>query len=151
MTEVWSLDYPGVGGITSVSPVDERSIEQTSGRLDRAEVLSCGLTDVTAHSWLTCRGDSGNHIIEYVSGPLAYASVAGIVGCRIFFLARKSPPDHRALRIRWQTNPEVFVDARADAVLNLREAAVLFTTFFNSKTIHQDYTTIPKPANGYLT
>ena len=150
MTEVWSLSYQRFGELQAVSPVGERTIEETLGRLDGAATSFCGLTNVPDHCWLVCRGDPDRHIIEYVSGPLANVGYTGTVGSRIFFLARKTPPDRRAVRIRWQSNPDVFVDARADSVLSLREATAIFTTFFNSKTIHQDFTTIPKPLNGYL-
>ncbi|NQU22371.1 MAG: hypothetical protein HQ567_13915 [Candidatus Nealsonbacteria bacterium] len=150
MAEVWLLDYQRFNEMNSVSPVDACTIERTLGRLDGAETFCCGLTNVTDHSWLACRGDPDNYIIEYVSGPLENVSNPETVGCCIFFLARKSPPDRRALRIRWQSNPDVFVDVRADSVLNLREAIAIFTTFFNSKTVHQDFTTVPKPLNGYL-
>lgn len=151
MTEVWSLDIQGLTDMTSVSPVDERSIEQALRRLDGRETFSCGLTNLTTHSWLVCRGDSDHHLIEYVPRPLAHASCTGTVGSCIFFLARKISPDRHAVRLRWQSTPEVLVDVRADAVLSLHEATVIFTTFFKSQTIHQDFTTVPKPANGYLT
>lgn len=151
MTEAWSLDYQGLRGVNTVSPVNERSIAQTLRSMDGREVFSCGLTNLTTHSWLACRGDSGNQVIEYVPRPLAYASYTGTVGSCVFFLARKNRPDRHAVRVRWQSNPDVLIDVRADSVLNYDEATVIFATFFMSQAIHQDFTTVPKPANGYLT
>jgi hypothetical protein len=150
MTAEWSLDYECLDELHAVPSVDEHTIEQTLKRLDGQEIFYCGLTNVADRCWLTCRGDTDHHIVEYVAPPLADSSHSGLVAPRIFLLARKDPVDRHALRVRWKSNPEVFVDVRADSVLNISEVVVIFTTFFRYNAIHQDFTTIPKPQNGYL-
>jgi hypothetical protein len=55
------------------------------------------------------------------------------------------------VQVRWKTNPVVLVDVRAYSVLTLLEVITIFNTFFTSTVVHQDFTTIPKPLNGYLT
>jgi hypothetical protein len=150
MTEKWSLDYERLGDMNTVWPVDKQAIEHTLQRLDGTEISRCGLTNETDRCWLACRGSADKHLIEYVSSPRTCFRHIGAVRSRIFFLARKKPVDRRAMRIPWKSHPDVFVDVRADAVLELSEAIAIFTTFFETKGIHQDFTTIPKPLNGYL-
>ena len=150
LTEVWSLDYRKLGQVQSVSPVDERMIEETLRRLDGTETFACGIGNLRHRCWLTCRGVPDSRLIEYWPEPPNF-TYSGKRGSGIFILSRKHPPDHHPVRIRWQSNPDVFVDVRADSVLSLCETISIFTTFFRSRVIHQDFTTIPKPLNGYVT
>jgi hypothetical protein len=148
MTEPWSLDYECHHQLHMVSPVDERTIEETLLRVDGAEIIRCGLTNVDYHCWLVCRGEPDQHLVEYALSPLAQFGATGNIASRIFFLARKQPA-RGTMRIRWQSSPDVFVDVPAAAVLQRAEALAIFTTFFQTRSIHPDFTTIPKPSNGY--
>jgi len=150
MAAEWSLVYDFLGEVQAVSSVYEPSIERTLNRLNGAETSVCQITH-ESHQFMVCRGGSDKFIVVYAGIPPGFHWSPGFVPARIFLLGRKNDTDSRVLQVRWKTNPVVFVDVRAYSVLTLSEVITIFNTFFTSTVVHQDFTTIPKPLNGYLT
>ena len=134
----------------AVSSLDGSSIERTLQRLNGVETSSCQLTH-DSRQFLICHGGPDDFIVLYAGIPPGFHWSPGFVPARLFILGRKNDTDSRVLQVRWKTNPVMFVDVRAHSVLSLPEAITIFKTFLTSRAVHQDFTTIPKPLNGYLT
>jgi hypothetical protein len=151
MATEWSLGYDYLGEAQTVPSVDESIIERTLRRLEQPETAVCGLTH-ESHQFMVCHGGPDKFIVKCVRAIAPGVHGApGSVPKGIFLLGRKNDTNNRVLQVRWRTKPVVLVDVRAYSVLSLSEAITIFSTFFTSLTVHQDFTTIPKPLNGYLT
>lgn len=168
MTAEWSLTYDDHGRNQEVPSVDEAAIERVVRRLDGVETCGCGLTNFSQHNWITCRGGPDRFIVEYLGVPPGYHCPPGFVPGGVFLLGRKNDANRDVVQVRWKTvvfsdapngrmmegrwkpDRSVLVDVRADSVLTLPEVITIFITFFKNATVHPDFTTIPKPPNGYL-
>jgi hypothetical protein len=147
----WSLIYDRLGNVQEVPFIDASIIGRTLRRLEQTETCVCQLRHGLYQS-VVCRGGPDKFIVEClrVIIPGLHGSLGSMPG-GISLLGRKNDTYNRVLRVRWKSKPVVFVDVRAHSVLSLAEVVTVFETYFTSMVIHQDFTTIPKPMNGYLT
>ena len=151
----WSLDYDYLNEVFAEPLTDKATIRRTLRRLDGRKTFCCGLCCASEElSLITCRGEPDKLIVEY-SGVLPgtyeiHANAGMIAYPSTFVLARKGRSRHPVTRVQWKTRPDVFIDATANIVLDQGEAVEIFEAFYETKTIHRGFETIPKPANGYL-
>ncbi|HMF18299.1 MAG TPA: hypothetical protein VKE98_13895 [Gemmataceae bacterium] len=130
-TDRWLLEYDSEGEIYTSSDTDESRIKNVLHLFNGSTTFYCCLSDNTDESCLWCVGEPDRRMIEgrlFENKRLFH-----------FVIRRKSDAAEEAFIIRCGMEPNETIRLTSAEILSRSEAIRIFTTFYEGKTIPDDF------------